>query len=102
MERICSPWRWNTLHVRHRQEALPHVIHLDALRVGARTLYIEPGNPWKNGYNESFNGKLKDELLGREISCSLREAKVLVEQRRREYNTIRPTVPWDIGRRHRR
>ncbi len=59
-------------------------------RVGVRTLYIEPGSPWENGYCESFNGKLKDELIDREIFYSLREAQVLVEQRRREYNTVRP------------
>ena len=59
-------------------------------RVGVRTLYIEPGSPWENGYNESFNGKLKDELIDREIFYSLREAQVLVEQWRREYNTVRP------------
>jgi putative transposase len=40
---------------------------------------IEPGSPWENGYNESFNGKLRDELLNREIFTSLREARVLVE-----------------------
>jgi putative transposase len=59
-------------------------------RVGVRTLFIEPGSPWENGYNESFNGKLKDELIHREIFYTLREAQVLVEQWRREYNTIRP------------
>jgi transposase InsO family protein len=59
-------------------------------RVGVRTLFIEPGSPWENGYCESFNGKLKDELIDREIFCSLREAEVLVEQWRREYNTVRP------------
>ncbi len=59
-------------------------------RVGVRTLYIEPGSPWENGYNESFNGKLKDELLNREILYTLKEAQVLVEQWRREYNTMRP------------
>ncbi len=58
--------------------------------LGVRTLFIEPGSPWENGYNESFNGKLGDELLKREIFFSLKEAKVLVEQWRREYNTIRP------------
>ena len=59
-------------------------------RVGVRTLFIAPGSPWETGYNESFNGKLKDELINREIFYSLREAEVLVEQWRREYNTIRP------------
>jgi len=58
--------------------------------LGVRTLFIEPGSPWENGYNESFNGKLGDELLKREIFYTLGEAKVLVEQWRREYNTIRP------------
>ena len=46
--------------------------------------------PWENGYNESFNGKLRDELLNREIFDSLFEAKVLVERWRKEYNQIRP------------
>jgi transposase InsO family protein len=59
-------------------------------RVEVRTLFIAPGSPWENGYNESFNGKLKDELIHREIFYSLREAQILVEQWRREYNTIRP------------
>ena len=59
-------------------------------RVGVETLFIEPGSPWENSYNESFNGKLRDELLNGEIFCSLAEAAVLVEQWRREYNTVRP------------
>ena len=59
-------------------------------RVGVETLFIEPGSPWENGYNESFNGKLRDELLNGEIFCSLAQAAVLVEQWRREYNTVRP------------
>ena len=59
-------------------------------RVGVRTLYIEPGSPWENGYIESFNGKLQDELLKREVFDTLWEAKVLVERWRREYNQVRP------------
>jgi transposase InsO family protein len=59
-------------------------------RVGVQTLYIEPGSPWENGYNESFNGKLRDELLNREIFYTLKEAQVLIEQWRQHYNTIRP------------
>ena len=59
-------------------------------RVGVETLLIEPGSPWENGYNESFNGKLRDELLNGEIFYSLAQAAVLVEQWRREYNTVRP------------
>ncbi len=59
-------------------------------RVGVKTLFIEPGSPWENGYCESFNGKLRDELLAREIFYTLKEAKVLIERWRLEYNTIRP------------
>ena len=59
-------------------------------RIGVRTLYIEPGSPWENGYCESFNSKLRDELLAREIFYDLREAKVLIETWRRHYNTARP------------
>ena len=55
-----------------------------------KTLFIEPGSPWENGYVESFNGKLRDELLNREIFYTLTEAKVLVERWRNEYNTNRP------------
>jgi len=58
--------------------------------VGAKTLYIEPGSPWENGYCESFNGKLRDELLNGEIFYSLKEAKVVIEQWRHHYNTVRP------------
>tara|TARA_Y100000031_G_scaffold147130_1_gene181787 strand:- start:47 stop:442 length:396 start_codon:yes stop_codon:yes gene_type:complete len=76
-------------------------------RLGVKTLYIEPGSPWENGYNESFNGKLRDELLDREIFYTLWEAQVLTEDWRHTYNTIRPhsslgyrppvpetTAPW--------
>jgi transposase InsO family protein len=59
-------------------------------RVGVKTLYIEPGSPWENGYNESFNGKLRDELLNGEIFMTLREAQCLIERWRWEYNTFRP------------
>ena len=59
-------------------------------RIGVKTLYIAPGSPWENGYNESFNGSLRDELLNGEIFYSLTEAKVLIEAWRRHYNTIRP------------
>ena len=59
-------------------------------RIDVKTLYIEPGSPWENGYVESFNGKLRDELLEREIFDTLWEAKVLIERWRREYNTVRP------------
>lgn len=59
-------------------------------RLGVKTLFIEPGSPWENGYIESFNGKLRNELLNGEIFTTLLEAQVLIEQWRREYNQIRP------------
>ena len=55
-------------------------------RVGVRTLFIEPGSPWENGYCESFNGKLRDEPLARERFDTLKEARVLIERWRRHYN----------------
>ena len=55
-----------------------------------KTLFIEPGSPWENGYIESFNGKLRDELLDREVFDTLWETQVLTERWRREYNTVRP------------
>ncbi|AOJ94784.1 insertion element protein [Burkholderia aenigmatica] len=58
--------------------------------VGAKTAFIEPGSPWENGYCESFNSKLRDELLNGEIFYSLAEAKVIIEAWRRYYNTERP------------
>jgi transposase InsO family protein len=59
-------------------------------RVGVQTLYIEPGSPWENGYIESFNGRLRDELLNREVFETVLEARVLCERWRRHYNTVRP------------
>jgi transposase InsO family protein len=58
--------------------------------VGARTAYIAPGSPWENGFVESFNARLRDELLDGEIFYSLREAQVVIESWRRHYNTVRP------------
>ena len=59
-------------------------------RLDVGPLFIEPGSPWENGYIESFNGKMRDELLAREIFYSLKEAQVLIEMWRRQYNTVRP------------
>ncbi len=58
--------------------------------VGAKTVYIEPGSPWENGYVENFNGKLRDELLDMEVFNTLLEAKVLTEHWQVHYNTVRP------------
>ena len=59
-------------------------------RLGTKPLFIEPGSPWENGYCESFNGKLRDELLNGEVFYSLKEVQILTERWRREYNTLRP------------
>jgi putative transposase len=59
-------------------------------KIGSKTLFIEPGSPWKNGYCESFNGKLRDELLNAEIFYSLKEARIEIERWRRYYNQKRP------------
>ena len=80
-----------------RSEFTAGVVRQWLAKVGVKTLFIEPGSPcggfafrWENGYVESFNGKLRDELLDREIFYSLREAKVLIEMWRRHYNQVRP------------
>ena len=86
-----------------KQRGLPQQIRSDngpefiaqALRdwltaVGSKTAYIMPGSPWENGYCESFNSKLRDELLNGEIFYTLKEAKIVIEQWRQHYNTIRP------------
>ncbi len=59
-------------------------------RIDVKTLFVEPGSPWENGFNESFNGKLRDELLNGEIFYTLKEAEVLIERWRRHYNQLRP------------
>lgn len=59
-------------------------------RVGVRTLYIEPGSPWENGYIESFKGKLRDELLNGELFYTLWEAQVVIERWRQAYTQVRP------------
>ena len=59
-------------------------------RIGANTLYIEPGGPWENGSGESFNCTLRDEMLNGEIFCSLKDARTEIERWRGEYNEIRP------------
>ena len=58
--------------------------------VGAKTAYIAPGSPWENGFIESFNARLRDELLDGEIFYTLREAQIVIESWRRHYNAVRP------------
>lgn len=83
-------------------------------RLGVKTLFIEPGSPWENGYIESFNGKMRDELLNGEVFDTITEARVITEQWRKEYNRKRPhsslnyrppapeailpiQIPWDLN-----
>ena len=70
--------------------------------VGAKTAWIEPGSPWEKGYCESFNSKLRDELLDGEIFYSLAEAKIIIESWRRHYNTKRPHSSLGYRPRHMR
>jgi transposase InsO family protein len=94
LERLC--WLMTTRgvpqHVRsdNGSEFTATVVREWLSRVGVQTLYIEPGSPWENGYVENFNGKLRDELLNGEIFHTVKEAKLLIEQWRRHYNTTRP------------
>jgi transposase InsO family protein len=67
-----------------------HAVRTWLGRTGVKTLFIAPGSPWENGFNESFNGKLRDELLNGKIFCTLKEPQVLIERWRHHYNTIRP------------
>jgi putative transposase len=71
-------------------EFIAKVVREWIVAVGAKTAFIEPGSPWENGYCESFNSKLRDELLNGEIFYSLAEAKVIIEAWRRYYNIERP------------
>jgi putative transposase len=86
------PWRGIPEHIRsdNGPEFVAKELRKWLANVGTGTLYIEPGSPWENGYRESFNGKLRDECLNGEIFYSLKEAQVVIEQWRVEYNTRRP------------
>jgi putative transposase len=71
-------------------EFTAHMVRQWLQRLDVAPLFIEPGSPWENGYVESFNGKMRDELLAREVFYSLEEAQVLIEDWRRRYNHVRP------------
>jgi len=82
---------WGTEHHASQEaEGNGKRVHAWLNRLDVKPLFIEPGSPWENGYIESFNGKMRDELLAREILDPLKEAQVLIEKWRRQYNTIRP------------
>jgi len=98
-------WRGTPEHIRsdNGPEFVAKELRKWLANVGTGTLYIEPGSPWENGFCESFNGKLRDECLNGEIFYSLKEAQVVIEKWRVEYNTRRPrTRRWATGRRRRR
>jgi transposase InsO family protein len=80
------------VHIRsdNGSEFTAELLRLWLAALDVETLFIEPGSPWENGYVESFNGKLRDELLDREIFYTLMEATILIARWRREYNTVRP------------
>ncbi len=71
-------------------EFIAEAVRVWLARRGAKTLYIAPGSPWENAYSETFNSRLRDELLDREVFETLKEAKVIVEDHRLAYNHRRP------------
>ncbi len=84
--------RGTPAHIRSDQgpEFVAEAVKAWIAGVGARTAYIEKASPWENGYVESFNGTLRDELLNGEVFNTLREAQVLIEEWRQHYNRLRP------------
>ena len=99
LERLAELFVWHGTPAYLRSdnggEFTAHVVRDWLAWLGVRTLYIEPGSPWENGYVESFNGKLRDELLNGEIFYTLQETKVLIEQWRHHYNRFRPHSALD-------
>ena len=79
-------------HVRcdNGPEMIAQALRTWLAKLGTKTLYIAPGSPWENGFCESFNGKLRDECLKREIFYSLKEAQVVIGAWRDHYNRVRP------------
>ena len=94
IETIADVMLWRGIPENVRSDNGPEFVAKELRKwlanVGTGTLYIEPGSPWENGYYESFNGKLRDECLNGEILYSLKEAQVMIEQWRVEYNPRRP------------
>jgi putative transposase len=94
IETLADVMVWQGIPEHIRSDNGPEFVAKDLRKwlanVGTGTLYIEPGSPWENGFCESFNGKLRDECLNGEIFYSLKEAQVVIEKWRVEYNTRRP------------
>jgi len=79
---------WARSGLANSPEFAAHKVRGWLTRLEVNTLFIELGSPWGNGYNESLNGKLRDELLNEEIFHTLKEAQVLIERWRRHHNTV--------------
>ncbi len=94
IEALASVMVWKGVPEHIRSDNGPEFVAKDLRKwvadTGAKTLYIEPGSPWENGYCESFNSKLRDEFLNGEIFYSIKELRVLAERWRVHYNTVRP------------
>jgi transposase InsO family protein len=94
IETLADVMRWRGIPEPLRSDNGPELLAKELrkwlMNLGTGTLYIEPGSPGENGYCESFNGKLRDECLNGEIFYSLKEAQILIERWRVEYNTLRP------------
>jgi len=94
METLSDAMLWKGVPEHLRSDNGPEFVTKPLLAwlqtLGTGPLYIEPGSPWENGYCESFNGKLRDECLNGEIFYSLKEAQVVLENWRKQYNTVRP------------
>ena len=99
METLSDVMVWRGIPEHIRSDNGPEFIAQELRQwlgnLGTGTLYIEPGSPWENGYCESFNGKLRDECLNGEIFYSLKEAQILIEGWRVQYNTVRPHSALD-------
>ena len=98
-KRVERIWRREGLKVPAKQ---PKRRRLWIAALGAKTAYITPGSPWENGYVESFNARLRDELLNGEMFYTLREAQVVIESWRRHYNRVRPHASLGYRARRRR
>ena len=95
IETLSDVMLWRGIPEHIRSDNGPEFVARQLRGLGSSPLYIEPGSPWENGYCESFNGKLREECLNGEIFYSLQEARIVIEQWRVQYNTVRPHSALD-------
>ena len=99
IETLSDEMLWRGIPEHLRSDNGPEFVARDLRewlgKLGTGTLYIKPGSPWENGHCESFNGKLRDECLNGEIFYSLKEAQIVIEGWRIQYNTVRPHSALD-------